>query len=130
MLKNFSKTELRHLSQQLLHLHKALLEFQKKDYEGKFGKIESPGKLLNLLMSNAQFSWLRALSGLVVAIDEIVDSKEEVDEKQIADLIVYTKTLLAGSQEGSEFSKKYFAALQADPYVALAHGKIMQILKS
>ncbi len=129
MDKTFTKPRLRELSQKLLQLHKALLEYQKREYREKFGRADSPGKLLELLMESPHFAWLRALSGLVAGIDEIVDSKEPEDAKQIADLIAYTRGLLGGHRLRNDFSKKYLAALQQDPHVALAHGQAMGMLK-
>ena len=134
---NFSKPLLKKLSAGLLQLHKALLVYEQKDYEGKFGPVGSPGRLLDLLMTSPQFDWLRALSELIVGIDEMVDSKQEADARQVAALLAYAKALLSpsrvpgsGDDRAGNFSQKYFSAMQKDPHVALAHGLVMQLLKN
>ena len=126
----FSKSQLLELSQKLLELHRALLQYERKNYEERFGKVGSPGKFLDLLMTDAHFAWLRELSGLIVGIDELADSKEPAAGKQISDLITYTKSLLSGSKEGNRFAQNYLAALQKDPHVAVCHGQVMQLLKN
>jgi hypothetical protein len=127
--KMLSKFELKELSLRLLRLHKALMSYEQKEYEEMFGKVSSPHQFLDLLMNHPHFSWLRTLSQLIVGIDELVDSKENVLESQVDDLVKYTQSLVTGNKEDTDFMKKYITSVQKDPHVALAHGKVIQMLK-
>ena len=44
-------------------------------------------------------------------------------------LIERAKTLLAPAEEGTEFQKNYFLALQQSPDVVLLHSEIMKLLR-
>lgn len=114
----------------LLGLHKTLLDYQKSVYEGQHGKISSPGIMLGLVMENNSFAWLRRFSELVVGIDELLESKEEVPQEKFKDLLVYSKKLLSPAKDGSEFEKNYYDAIQHHPAAALAHGKTLAALEN
>jgi hypothetical protein len=113
----------------LLNLHKILLEYQRKAYEGQHGKVAGPGVMLGLVMENPHFAWLRQLSGVVVGIDELLESKDAVPEQTFADMLAYIKKLLIPHQSGNPFEKNYFTAIQKSPEVALAHSQIQSRLK-
>ena len=70
-------TEMRRL---LLQLHKTLIDWQREDYEGQYGRLQTP-QLLQVLFDHPEFAWLRTMSGLIVSIDEALDVKSpEVSE--------------------------------------------------
>lgn len=115
------------LHQSLLTLHKALLEFEKQQYEAIYGKITSPQEYLNLVIKHPAFAWLRSLSEAIVATDGL--DKEE-NRKPQQEILETLKNLLIPNSEGSEFSKKYAVALQHSAEVAHAHGVTMQELKN
>ena len=125
----FNLSRLTQLRERLLALHKTLLDYERKRYEGKYGRIESSGKFFQLVTGSGSFAWLRSLSELIVSIDELLDQKQPVDGKNTEHLFAYVRRLLAASQSGNEFEKKYYAALQKDPAVALAHAKVLESLK-
>jgi hypothetical protein len=120
---------LKELRAELLHLHKALIERQKKQHEGKFGKIVSPNELFGLLTKNQSFAWLRTLSELIVALDELMDSREPESEAKLADMLEYVSGLLDAKKEHGKFQEHYFSALKDDPQTAVAHGRVTRILK-
>jgi hypothetical protein len=113
----------------LLHLHKVLLDYQRKAYEGQHGKVASAGAMLSLVMENSTFAWLRQLSRVLVGIDELLESKEAVPEQTFADMLVYIKKLLIPDQAGNTFEKNYFIAIQKSPGAALAHSQVQQVLQ-
>jgi hypothetical protein len=49
----------------LLRLHKTLLDAQRVRYEREHGRVESTGELLDLVLRDASFEWLRVLSALI-----------------------------------------------------------------
>ena len=61
------------LSKELLRLHKQLLDITREDYERINGRIENSFKILDLVLNDPYFAWLRKLSELIVVIDEIVE---------------------------------------------------------
>jgi len=111
----------------LLHLHKMLLDLERNDYEKRFGRI-STGELLQLVLNNAQFAWLRIISALVVQIDEVLNGEEPAKVKDFEELISQAR-LLFTSPGNEEYKTKYQAALQREPSVVLAHSAVMQLLR-
>ena len=63
-------TQLRTVRDHLLTLHKALLDSERAKYEKAYGPVRSPGEMLQLVLGNEHFAWLRPYSGLIVRIDE------------------------------------------------------------
>ena len=112
----------------LLRLHKSLVVRERISYERIHGRIESSGQLLHLLIHDQHFEWLHGISELLVRIDETLENKQaETDEIDL--LFVEAKALLKAVEEGNEFQKKYYAAIQEDPDVTLAHGEVWKALR-
>ena len=122
--------ELAALSKALLELHKELLAFERKRYESLNGDIGSNNNFLTLLMSHQAFNWLRKLSGLIVVIDEMIDSTEknpsDLSPREVA---LDIEKLLTPDEQGSEFSQKYHTAITNEPNIAIAHGEALNKLK-
>src|SRR5690242_14649168 len=59
------------LRQALMRLHKVLLDWERRGYERIHGR-QSSHDMLQVLLSDAQFAWLRPISQLIVKIDEIL----------------------------------------------------------
>ena len=114
---------------ELLKLHKVLLDFEKNRYEGQHGKINSPQVLLGLVMDSPAFAWLRQMSELIVAIDELLESKEGISPEKFKDMLIYSKKLLQPKTDGNNFEKNYYQAIHQDPSAALAHGKAQSALE-
>ena len=77
-----ARKPLNNLSKELLRLHKMLLDLNREDYEREHGRIENSFKILDLVINDPFFAWLRKLSELIVVIDEITDreiTQEDVD---------------------------------------------------
>lgn len=111
----------------LLRLHKTLLDFEREGYERARGKIGNSYEFLQLVMSDAWFAWLRQLSELIVEMDELLASKEKPKEGTALALVQQANMLLTPSESGSEFQKKYFAAMQQSPEVVLAHSEFANL---
>ena len=112
----------------LLRLHKTLLDFEREGYERARGKIGNSYEFLQLVMGDAWFAWLRQLSELIVEMDELLASKETPKEATALALVQQAKMLLTPSESGSEFQRKYFAAMQGSPEVVLAHSEFATVL--
>ena len=118
---------LRELRAGLLRLHKVLLDAERADYESAHGRV-SPGELLRLALGDRQFEWLRALSELVVQIDEALAAKTPATDAQARALVAQARELLKPSEDGSEFARRYFAALQREPAAVMAHREATRLL--
>jgi hypothetical protein len=112
----------------LLRLHKTLLDFERGGYERARGKIDNSYVFLQLVMSDPWFAWLRQLSELIVEMDELLAAKETPSESTAQALIQQASILLTPSEAGSEFQRKYFAAMQQSPEVVLAHSEFAAVL--
>lgn len=111
------RARLREVRLKILHLHKALLEIERKSYERIHGIVNS-GELLQLAINHPQFAWLRVLSALVVQIDEMLDADEPSAEDMI-NLVASAHQLFTESGD-QNFQQKYHAALQQEPEVVMA----------
>ena len=111
----------------LLALHKSLVDSERVEYEKTIGKIQSPNHFLQLLTSDPWFAWLSPLSQLIVSIDEAQDSKEPLTQAIVDALAKQVNVLLVASELGEGFSRHYYDALQRDPDVVLAHGKVAKL---
>ena len=101
--------------EQLLSLHKALIDLQRNVHEREHGKRLSPGELLQLLTADAEFDWLHPFSQLIVAIDELLERDPPPSHRDAAAVRIEVNDLLTG--------QRYLALIERDPHLALAHGK-------
>jgi catechol 2,3-dioxygenase len=129
-LRDETRGRLRRLRQQLLTLHKALLDDAKAAYEMDRGRVGSPGQLLQLVINDPWFAWLHQISELIVRIDEAAAPSGAATEADAAALIDQVDRLLVPSESGDAFARRYFEALQRQPAVVLAHGQVRRTLKS
>ena len=112
----------------LLGLHKTLLDSERATYERDIARIGSTGELLRLVLYDPWFAWLHELSQFVVLIDETLDAEEAPLGIEAERLIAQAGELLAPNESGAGFAKSYFDALQRDPDVVLAHGRMRKLL--
>lgn len=118
---------LRELRRALLHLHKTLLDDERAWYEQAHGLVSS-GELLQLVISDEQFAWLHSFSELIVRVDELFDADEPVTANDAKALLAQARALVRPNAAGTEFQRKYYAAIQREPAVALAHRDVTKIL--
>lgn len=142
--------ELRRL---LLQLHKTLIDWQRSEYEQMHGRLQTT-QLLNVIFNDPEFAWLRSMSGLIVRIDESLDTKpskaevtdppsqpeaasarprrsslvDERAEEGTGPLVAAARDLTA-PDAGSPYAQRYHAALQAFPDAVLAHSDLVTLLK-
>jgi len=114
----------------LLRLHKTLLDSETAQYERDIARISSSGELLKLVLYDPWFAWLHELSEFVVLIDESLDAKEPLEGFEGERLMAQAWELLMPNETGTGYALRYFEALQRDPDVVLAHGKMRKILES
>jgi len=113
----------------LLQLHKALLEDARAAYELDRGRVGSNANFLQLVIHDPWFAWLHALSGLVIRIDEALETDSPATQADAAALLDQVERLLTASETGEGFQRRYFEALQRQPAVVLAHAEVRRVLK-
>lgn len=111
------------LRNQLLSLHKLLMNAERALYEQEGNVIQSPNHFLQLLTGDVRFAWLRELSQLIVMIDEAMDERPAISTARADLLVNEARLLLTGGEVGS-FGARYAAIMQRDPAVATAQQQI------
>ena len=117
--------ELRRL---LLQLHKTLIDWQRADYEVAHGRMQTT-QLLNVMFNDPAFAWLRSMSGLIVRIDETLETKPPKTEPSESGPLVAAARELVAPEAGSPYAQRYHAALQELPDAVLAHRDLVMLLK-
>ncbi len=119
------------LRKRLLQLHKTLLDWQRAEYEQAHGRLETT-QLLHVMMNDAAFAWLRSMSGLIVRIDEALDTRargnEARQDMESGPLMAAARELVA-PEAGTPYAQRYHAALQELPDAVLAHRDLVTLLK-
>jgi hypothetical protein len=124
-----TRTRLKELSRRLLRLHKALLDLQRREYESDHVPPASGGELLQLVLNDPHFAWLRTLSALIVQIDDLVLTDELATEGDAQSKLKRVESLLHTTNgEPAEFNTRYREALQLSPDVVVAHGHVVALL--
>jgi hypothetical protein len=114
--------------QGLLGLHKALIVAEQLTFERIYGRIDSTGQLLQLVMNDPWFTWLHPLSNLVVRIDELLDDERNLTVEDVAVLLAEVRGLIRPSELGDGFERSYYEALQRAPEVVMAHCEMKKLL--
>jgi catechol 2,3-dioxygenase len=125
-----TRARLTDLRVRLLALHKALLDDARTAYEMDRGRIGSAGMLLQLVIHDPWFAWLRQLSELVVRIDEMTGADSVATDADAKSLLEHVDRLLVPNESGDAFARRYDEALQRQPAVVLAHGDVKRLLKA
>jgi len=111
----------------LLKLHKSLLDSERAVYERDVARITSTGQYLELVLNDPWFAWLHELSQFIVLIDETLDFEDPATAADAERLIARARNLIAPSENGSAFARRYFEAMQRDPAVVLGHRDMMRV---
>ncbi len=114
----------------LLALHKELLDHDRRRYEAQHGSMGAPGNVLQLVINDPWFAWLRPLTATISQIDEFLASRTPRPPAEADALIAQTKTLLTPAEEGTPFQRDYFRDLHESPDVASAHGHWRTLLQT
>lgn len=114
--------------QGLLGLHKALIVAEQVTFERIYGRVDSTGQLLQLVMNDPWFTWLHPLSNMVVRIDEVLDDDEKLATEDVAILLTEVRALIRPSELGDGFERSYYEALQRAPEVVMAHCEMKKLL--
>lgn len=114
----------------LVRVHKALIDAEQVRYERTHGRIDSAGRLLQLVINDPAFAWVRPLSSLIVRMDALLADAGDLQAVDVDALIEHARRLLRPDPEGAEFARLYDRAMQESPDVVLAHGAALTLLES
>jgi hypothetical protein len=117
------RSALRDVWNQLLPLHRALIEASRAEFVAGGGVVNGPGHLLQLLQDDPVFAWLRPLTSLIVDIDSMTST--DFVSADVDAIAARTERLFDGD---AEFSARYLPALQHDVDVAIHHAGVRQVL--
>lgn len=114
----------------LLRLHKTLLDAQRIRYEREYGRVESRGELLELVLRDASFEWLRVLSALIARLDELAEA-DKVDDRDVSEQVrgVIDRLRTLVRFEGNRgFTDPYREIIEAVPDALVAHVQLSRLL--
>ena len=112
----------------LLGLHKALIVAEQLTFERIYGRVDSTGQLLQLVMNDPWFTWLHPLSNMVVRIDEMLEDEDSLTIDEVAILLSEVRGMIRPSEMGDGFERSYYEALQRAPDVVMAHCEMKKLL--
>lgn len=115
---------IREVARALRALHRELVDMERQRYESMHGAVGSPGAMLNLLLHDDEFAWMRLLSELMVDIDELLDVND-INPVDGAAVRREVELLIAPLEnEASEFSSRYRSALQREATLVMTHSRV------
>jgi hypothetical protein len=123
--------ELRALRLPLLALHKALLGTERRTLERVHGEL-SGTQFLQIVSDPLRYGWLQPFSGLILAIDDTLDVKDDDGENEIAtpeELLERARDLLLPPKADTPFGRRYVSLMQKDPELVIAHAGVAKLLR-
>jgi hypothetical protein len=106
----------------LVGLHRKLVENERCDYERLRGRV-SDGEFLAVMVSNGDFSWLGALTTLIVHLEE---APNDGGRSSVArECLTAIRKALTPGADGGEFNRKYAVLLKRNPEVLAVHRTVM-----
>jgi hypothetical protein len=108
------------MRRELLDLHRALVDSERREYERARGRMTDRA-FLEALIGAPELGWLNPLTSLIVRLEEALE--ENATGAPVQDCIAEIRKLLRPSAEGQGFQRSYADAMQRSPEVVVAHGK-------
>jgi hypothetical protein len=112
------------LAAALRALHHRLLVATQRSFEKLHGRVAGPGALLELVLHDPLFAWLRPLSQRIAELDELA-AAGNLAPSDVDQACARIAALIDG--EG-EFRASYLVYLQAEPDVVVAHAGLRRLL--
>jgi len=121
------KAELEFLARKLQHLYSLVLETERQFDSGPAGLA-----LMDRLVNDPAWAWLRPLSLLTAEIDHVLAQTQPPTEYDHAVVAAHIRGLLAGEGDlrRDVFLDRYRPLLQLNPELASAHGELRSLLKA
>ena len=113
----------------LLKLHKTLLDWERASYERANGRLTS-NQLLDALLEDPQFAWLRALSQMIVRLDEMLEDEIPPGAGDVEAVLGHVRDLTTANETGNTYEQRYHTALQESPDAVFAHRDLVAVMKA
>ena len=113
----------------LLRLHKTLLDWERASYERVHGR-QTSNALLEALLQDPQFAWLRSISQLIVRIDEMLEDKIPPEKPDLEAVLAHVRDLTSPNETGNPYEQRYYVALQQHPDAVFAHRDLVALIKT
>ena len=119
------RPDLEKISRALQQLHRRILEAQGQFLPGRTGV-----ELLDRLLNDPEWAWLRAISKLIADIDEALAKPEALTADEAASAAAHVRALVFGLGEPRDdvFLGRYRPLLQQSGALASAHGELKRLL--
>lgn len=104
----------------LLRLHKALIDAERRVFERGRGPVSNT-QLLQALLEDPFFAWLRPYSRLIAEIDEVLSTREPVAAPAARGFVEQARALVATPDEGDTAMSRYEQVRSHNAEVLLAH---------
>jgi hypothetical protein len=127
--RNSLRSSIKAVAQGLRELHKQLVDAERTAYEARHGDVGGPGKLLQLLLHDEEFAWMRVMSELMVDIDELLDVRDITPEDAAAVRVEVEWLISPVEGESSQFNDRYKEALQRETTLVLTHSEVRRALR-
>jgi hypothetical protein len=114
------------MRRELLDLHRALVDSERREYERARGRM-SDRAFLEALIGAPELAWLNPLTSLIVRLEEVLE--ESAAEAAVQDCVREIRKLLRPAAQGQGFQRKYAEAMQRSPEVVVAHGRAIGALQ-
>jgi hypothetical protein len=118
-------TRLHEIREALVRLHRTLLDWQRRMHERVHGRA-SAHELLQILLHDPEFAWLRPISESIVHIDTMLTDEGDFDEDAI---LVQVRALASPDADGTPYAQRYLQAIQESPDAVLAHRDLLALLR-
>jgi hypothetical protein len=123
------RNNLAEISLRLREVHESLVRALQVSFEKLHGRVETNGKLFELVLHDPLFAWLRPMSKLIAELDGLVDDPDvRVDFSRVDAVRNTIERWTCGTGEADEFADSYRVFLQAEPNVVMAHAALKQEL--
>jgi hypothetical protein len=114
----------------LMQMHRLLMASQKSELEARTGKAVSPTEWMQLMITEQEYAWMKAMLTLISDIDALMDNYT-VSEKDLQIIRQDSEKLfLAGEGETSDFYNHYKEIVQKDPDVILFHSQLRSSIRA
>ena|ERR1044071_8433061 len=111
------------MRRELLDLHRALVDSERREYERSRGRMTDRA-FLEALIGAPELAWLNPLTSLIVQLEEAVEENPaQTARSAVADCVAEIRKLLRPNAGGYGFQRKYAEAMQRSPEVVVAHGR-------
>jgi hypothetical protein len=129
------------MRRELLELHRALVDSERREYERIRGRVTDRA-FLEALIGAPELAWLNPLTSLIVRLEETIEENaaesatenaaesaaESAAQGAVQDCVAEIRKLLRPSAEGQGFQRRYAEAMQRSPEVVVAHGRAIGAL--